>query len=106
MRCDELPKLIDGSNAVQIALALRVAPREQAMSAKYDPIAVRVFGHRLLQHQAQFKSRSLPGQPYHVASESLVELSHFLFAVGACCQRYGPIGMQVVHVRKGKKAVQ
>ena len=51
MRCDELPKFIDGSDAVQIALALRVSPREQAVAAKYDAIAVRVIRHRLLQHQ-------------------------------------------------------
>jgi len=40
---NELPQLIDDGERVEIAFALRIAPREQSVAAEYDAIAIRIL---------------------------------------------------------------
>ena len=56
MRRDELPQFIDGSDAVQIAFALGVPPREQAVAAKNDAIAARIVRSQLASASAQVRN--------------------------------------------------
>src|SRR5665213_3188080 len=66
VRGNELPQVIDCRNGVQIALALRVPPGEQAVSAQHDPVAGWILLHRALQHHCQFEAGPLPGHPCKV----------------------------------------
>ena len=43
---DELAHLVDGADAVQVALLLRLAPREQAVAAEDDPVAAGIAPRR------------------------------------------------------------
>lgn len=47
---NELPKMIDGGDCVQVTLPLRVAPRKQAVAAKYDSVAARCLLNSFLEH--------------------------------------------------------
>src|SRR3954462_419345 len=84
---DEVPHLIDGADAVQVTLVLRRPPREQAMTAKNDPVAARVLVNGALQHQRQLEAGALPGPPGDPAAELLVEFPEVLRAVGAGRER-------------------
>ncbi len=70
MFSDKLAHLVDGVDAVQIALALRRAPGKQPVAAKKNPVNSRIFPHRFLDHQRQFESRPLPGHPYDFAADT------------------------------------
>ena len=57
-------------------------------------------------HQAEFKAGALPGNPDERVVELAIELVHLGFAVGRGGERDAPVGMQMIDVREGKKAVQ
>ena len=103
---DELADLVDDGEGVQVALALCLAPRKESVTAENDAVAPRIVAYRFAHHQAKFKSRSLPWNPDERMVELAIELLHLGFPVGRCGHRDAPVGMQMVHVREGKKAVQ
>jgi hypothetical protein len=102
----ELAELIDDGNGAEVALALRLAPGEEAVAAEDDPVATGCGGDRIAQHQGEFKAGTLPRHPHHLVPELLIELRHLFEAVGRGCQRDGPVRVQVIDVRKRKEAVQ
>ena len=103
---DELADLVDQRDGSQIALALRLSPREQAVAAKYDAVAVWIVAYCLAKHKPEFKAGTLPWNPYKRVVELAIEFVHLGLAVRRCGQRDAPVGMQMVDVRKGKKSVQ
>ncbi len=106
VRLHELTHLIDGPDAADVALLLRLTPREQPVTSEDDPVASRVLLDRTTQHQRQLESGPLPGHPRDLSPVRLIELVELLFAVGAGRQRNRPIRMQVIDVRKRQKRVQ
>ena len=103
---DELAQLVDDRHGRKVAFALRVAPREQPVSAEHDAVAAGRILDNLAQHHAQLEARPLPRQPRQLVAELRVELLHLLLAVRRRGQSDAPIRVQVVDVRKGQKAVQ
>src|SRR6185312_10225595 len=53
---DELTDLINDGDGVQVALALGVAPGEEAVAAKNNAVAAGVLLDRALEHHGQLKS--------------------------------------------------
>ena len=106
VRGDKLAQFVNGADTVQITFTLRRAPGEQAVAAEDDSVALGIFRDDVPEHQAKFESGPLPGKPNEITSEAFVELRHFLLTVGAGRERYRPIGMKVIHVRKRQKSVQ
>src|SRR3954462_6030850 len=102
---DKVAHLVDGTNAIEIAVALRVAPGEQAMAAKNQSFCAGILLYRPLQHESKFKPRPLPWKPCDLSSELPVELIELLFAVSAGGKRDRPIGMQVVHMIEGQECM-
>src|SRR5262245_33175425 len=72
MILDEFPHLVDRLDAAEIALALRLSPREEPVPAKDDPVAARLRFDRLPQHQRQLESGTLPRHPDDVTTVLLV----------------------------------
>ena len=105
MSLNELAHLIDGANAIQVTLALRHAPGEQAMAAKDQPLRPGIFLHRLFDHQRQFKPGALPGNPDDSSPKFSVELFELALAVRAGGKRDGPVRMQMIHVGKRQECV-
>ncbi len=70
---NELAHLVDGADAVEIALALCVAPSEEAMAAEQNTIAAGTIFHRLFQLESQLEARTLPRQPDNFAAELAIE---------------------------------
>jgi hypothetical protein len=103
---DELPHLIDGLDAVQITLALRRTPREEAVAAQDDAVAARMFLDRLAQHQRQLESRPLPRDPDHAPAVLAIEFLQLLLAIRARRQRDRPVGVQMIDVRERQERVQ
>ncbi len=95
---DELAHLIDGLDAVQVTVPLRVAPREEAVAAEDKAVAAGLPGHGLPQHQRELESGPLPRHPQNPPPVSPVELVELLAAVRAGGQRNRPVGMQVIDV--------
>src|SRR3954462_7695872 len=95
---DKVAHLVDGTNAIEIAVALRVAPGEQAMAAKNQSFCAGILLYRPLQHESKFKAGPLPWKPCNLPPKLTIELFELLFAVGAGRHRDRPIGMQVVHM--------
>src|SRR5215469_13502381 len=106
MALEELAELVDDGDGVQVALALRVTPCEEAMAAKHDAVAAGRLGDDLAQHHAELKAGTLPGKPRELVTKLCVELIHALLAVGGGCQRDRPIRVQMIDVREGKETVQ
>ena len=106
MPLNKLPQLIDDRNRIQIALALRIAPRKQPMPAQHHAIAPRRLSNDLLQHHAQLKPRPLPRQPGQLVPKLLIELLHLDLPVRRGRQRDPPVRMQMVHMRKRQKPMQ
>src|SRR5947209_17984373 len=100
MLLDELAHLIDGSNAVEITLALCHSPGEQTVAAKDQSLRPRIILHSLFDQQRQFKSGTLPGNPHDSPPEFGIELLEFAPAVSTAGQGDGPVWMQVIHMRK------
>ena len=96
----KLTKLIDDRDRIQIAPALRLAPRKQTMAAQYNTIAARNFSHAALQHHRELKARALPRQPDKLVSETLIELLHLFASVRRRSQRDSPVRMEMVNMRK------
>ena len=103
---DELSDLVDDGEGVDVALALRLAPGEEAVAAEHDAVAAGIVADRLAHHQAELKAGALPGNPDQVMAELAVELLHFGLAVGGGGQGDAPVGVEMVDVGEGKKAVQ
>src|SRR5262245_50772603 len=93
VRVDELAHLIDGADAVDVTLLLRLAPRKQAMPAENDAITARIVLDRLPQHHSQLEAGTLPRQPYDPPAVLLVEFSQLVLAVRPRSQRNRPVGM-------------
>ena len=106
MALNELADLVDDGERVQVALALRLAPGKQAVAAQHDAVAAGILLDGALHHHGQLKAGALPGHPDQRVAELAIELVHLGFAVGRGGQRDAPVGMQMIDVRKGKKAVQ
>src|SRR5882672_7741378 len=106
MRLYKLAHLVNGTDTVQVAIALRVPPREQAMPPQDDAVGVGIGLNRAIQHQSQLKPGTLPRNPHDIALELLVELFQLPFPVGARRQSNRPIRMQVVHMLPRKKCMQ
>ncbi len=85
---------------------LRLAPREQPMSAEHDAVAARRRLDGFLEHQRELESRPLPRHPRDAPAVLLVELVQFLLPVGAGGERDRPVGMQVIDVRKRQECVE
>src|ERR1700736_911690 len=103
---NEFTHLIDGVNAVQVAIVLRHSPGEKSVSAENKAFGAGIVFDGPLDHQSQFKSGSQPRHPHDLSTKFFVELVQFSFSVGACCQGDGPVWMQMIHVSKGKEGVQ
>ncbi len=106
MVLDELAHLVDGLDAADVALALRVAPGEQAVAAEDDAVAAGIVLDRLAQHQRQLEAGPLPRHPDDLAAVFLVELFEPGLAVGARRQGDGPVWMQMVDVIERQEGVQ
>src|SRR6185437_11720712 len=103
---DKFAHLIDGANAVEITFALRVAPSEQAVTAKDKALSARVLRNRPLELHGKLESRPLPRQPDNLAIKLTIEFLQLLLAVGAGRKRDGPVGMQVIDMLERQKGVQ
>ena len=103
---DEGPELVDDGRRVEVALARRGAPREQAVAREDDAIGVRAFLDRLAQHHRELESRPLPGQPDERAVETAVELVELRPAVGARREGDRPVGVEVIDVIERQERVQ
>ena len=102
----ELAHLIDGLDAAQICFVLRLAPREEPVTAENNAVAARRFADGLAQHEGQLEPWPLPGHPDDLAAVLLVELLELLLAVGAGRERDRPVGMQVIDVRKRQEGME
>ena len=106
MVSDELPHLIDGADAAQVAGLLCVAPGEQAVPAEHDAVAAGMLLHHPPQHQRQLEPGPLPRQPRQLAAVGLVELGQLVLAVGAGRERDRPVRVQVIDVIERQERVQ
>src|SRR6201995_3735532 len=106
MRFNEVGELIDHTERRQIALALCIAPGEQAMAAKYDAIARRLLLNRPLHHHGELEPRTLPWHPDQLMSIGAIELLHLLAPVGRGRQRDGTVRVEMIDMRIRKKAMQ
>src|SRR5579864_161851 len=106
MLLDEFPHLVDGVDAVQVAVPLRHAPREQAVASEDQAFGTWVLFDGSFDEQRKFKTRSLPRNPDDFAIELLVKLIQLTFAIGTGGQGNRPVGMQMIDVRKRKERMQ
>ena len=102
----ELAHLIDGLDAAEIRLVLRLAPGEESVAAKDNAVAAGRLGDGLAQHQRELEPRPLPRHPHDLAPVLLVELFELLLAVGARGEGDCPVGMQVIDVRKRQEGME
>ncbi len=103
---DELPDLIDDGDGVQVALALGLSPGEEAVATEYDAIAAGMVTDGVPHHEAKIESGALPWNPDQRVVVLGIELIHLYLAVGRGGQGNTPVGMQMVDMREGQKAVQ
>src|SRR5579864_168319 len=106
MLLNEFSHLVDGVDAVQIAVALRHSPREQSVASKDQAFDAGVLFDGAFDEQRKFKTRPLPRNPDDFAPELLVELIQLTFAVGTRGQGNRPVGMQMIDVCEGKERMQ
>ena len=106
MLVDERAHLIDRADAVEVALALRGAPGKEPMAAEDQPVRARVVPDRRFDEQRELEAGPLPRHPDDAPAEPAIEFLELLFAVCRCGQRDGPVGMQMIDVRRGEKRVQ
>jgi hypothetical protein len=103
---DELAHVIDRPDAVHVALALRLSPREQAVTAEDDAVAAGSRLDGLSQHQRQLESGTLPGHPRDPTPVVPIERFELFRAVRARGERDRPVGMQMVDVRERQERVE
>jgi hypothetical protein len=106
MRVDEHAHLVDRAEAARVALALRVAPREETVAAEHDSVAPGMLLDRAAQHERELESGALPREPDDAAAEFPIELVELLTSVPARRQRDGPVRVEVIDVRERKKRMQ
>ena len=106
MLVDELAHLIDGANAVEVALALRGAPGKEPMAAEDQSICARVVPDRRFDQEGELEPGPLPGHPDDAPAEPAIEFLELLFAVCRRGQRDGPVRVQMVDVGRGEKRMQ
>src|SRR6266700_6008554 len=103
---NEFAHLINGMNAVQVTLALRHSPSEEAMAAEDKSHGAGIVFDRPFNQKCEFETRALPGNPRDLATKFFIELIQLSFSVGARRQGDRPVGMQMVHLGEGKEGVQ
>ena len=81
MLVDELAHLIDGADAVEVALALRGAPGKEPMAAEDQSICARVVPDRRFDEERELEPGPLPGHPDDAPAEPAIEFLELLFAV-------------------------
>src|SRR5205085_11643583 len=69
---DEFAHLVNGADAVEIALALGASPCEKTMAAEDQTFGARVVFHRLFDEERQLESRALPRHPGDAAAVSSI----------------------------------
>ncbi len=106
MSRNELADLVDDGDGVEVALALGLAPGEEAVAAENNAIAAGVGAEGIAHHEAKFKAGALPRNPDQRVVELAIEFVHLRFAVGRGGESNAPVRMEMVDVREGKKAVQ
>ena len=77
MLSNEFAHLVDGVNAVQVAIALRHAPCEQAMAAQQDAFRAGVCLDGLFDQERQFEAGTLPWNPHDLRSNFSLNSSSF-----------------------------
>ena len=102
----ELSELIDDRDRGEIALALRVSPCEETMTAEHDSVAPGVCFDCSLQHHCKLKTRPLPRHPDDAVAKTPIEFGELFVSVGARCKRDAPIRMEVIHVVERQESVQ
>src|SRR5580704_1986226 len=103
---NEFTHLINGVNAVQVALTLRRTPGKQAMAAKDEAFGSGIVLNCAFNQKRQLKSRALPGYPYNLAIKFFVELFQFAFPIRTRSQSNRPVRMQMIHMSKREECVQ
>src|SRR6202030_1499923 len=93
-------------DGIEIRLALRATPREEAMTAEHNAIAAGYFFYRAFKHHCQLKAGPLPGNPHQLVSELPVELFHLFFTICRGGERDSPVGMKMIYVCEGQKRMQ
>src|SRR5882757_5197034 len=106
MCVSELRHLVDHAQCIQIALALCAAPGEEPVAAKQDAVARGLLLNCSLHHHGELKPRPLPWHPDQLVAVAAIELLHLLASVGGSSYRDCAVRMQMIDMRKGKKAVQ
>src|SRR5438477_8580881 len=76
------------------------------MAAKNKALGSRIIFDRPFNHERQFESGALPGNPNDFSTKFSVELIQFSPSVGARRQCDGPVGVQMVHMGEGKEGMQ
>ena len=94
------------ADAVQIALALRVAPREQTVTAQNNAFGTTILGDRTIELDGELKSGPLPRQPNDLASKLAIKFLELVLAIRAGSERDGPVRVQMIHVIEWKECVQ
>src|SRR6202035_992468 len=89
---NEFAHLIDGVNAIQVAIALRRSPGEQPVAAEDETLRFGIVFDGSLNQERQLESGTLPRHPHDFAIEFLVEFLQLLLPVGACREGDGPNG--------------
>ena len=84
MLLNELTDLIDDRDGGKVALALRLAPCKETMSAEHHAVAAGYRRHGFPQHHRKLKARPLPRHPHQLVAELMVELLHACLAIRAC----------------------
>ena len=106
MAVNELTDLVDEGDGVEVALALGIAPGEETVAAENDAVAAGVVLDRFTHHEAEFKAGTLPGNPDEGVAEFSIELVHLIETVGGGGEGNAPVGMEMVDMLEGQKAVQ
>ena len=98
---DEQAEVVDDRDGIQVTFPLGIAPGEQSMTAKHNPVAISQILDRTAEHHGQLEPGPLPGNPAEAMTEAPVELLHPVAAVSGSCERNAPVGVQVVDMREG-----
>ena len=72
---DEFAHLIDRMNTIQVAVALRHAPREQSVAAEDKALGAGIFFHRPFNHSASSKPGRCQGTQTILRPNSLLNCS-------------------------------
>src|SRR5271167_2166944 len=99
-------QLIDDRDGVDVAVALRLTPGKQPVSAQNDSVTVGLIFDGFAEHYSEFESRTLPGKPDQLVIVESIELLHFFEPVGCCGKSNRAVRVEMVHMSEGKEPVQ